>query len=96
MGAQRSSGGVGEGTRPNSRRARVDPSESVWGDSKKRLLESGGWLIVDLSFPKHHSVNDMIDESVASLAHISVDSIVEVIVALGRGVYGNRGCEGSV
>lgn len=42
-------------------------------------------LIVDLSSPRGHSVNDGIDEELASLAYVSIDNVTETISALGSG-----------
>ena len=44
----------------------------------------GKWrLIVDLSHPKGHSINDGIREDTSSLSFVSVDNIAEVIIGLG-------------
>ena len=40
-------------------------------------------LIVDLSFPKGHSVNDSIPKSLCSLSYISVDDAIDHIIATG-------------
>ena len=46
----------------------------------------GKWrLIVDLSHPEGRSVNDGISKEQSSLAYVSVDHIVQVILRLGRG-----------
>lgn len=46
----------------------------------------GKWrLILDLSFPEGHSVNDGIAESVCSLSYISVDDAAQAVLKLGRG-----------
>ena len=42
-------------------------------------------MIVDLSFPKNHSVKDGIPRDLSSLSYASVDDAVECILALGRG-----------
>ena len=42
-------------------------------------------MIVDLSFPRNHSVNDGIPRDLSSLSYASVDDAVECILALGRG-----------
>lgn len=48
----------------------------------------GKWrLIVDLSAPKGQSVNDGIDEQVASLGYVTIDNVAEVVLALGKGAY---------
>ena len=48
--------------------------------------QSNKWrLIVDLSHPTGHSVNDGIPKDLCSLTYISVDSAIEQIMALGRG-----------
>ena len=40
-------------------------------------------LIVDLSYPKGHSVNDGILKSLCSLSYISVDDAINQIIAIG-------------
>ncbi len=51
---------------------------------KKR--NSAKWrLIVDLSAPENASVNDGIDRSLCSLAYVSVDTVAEAVLELGRG-----------
>lgn len=54
---------------------------------------AGKWrLIVDLSAPRFHSVKDGIDEKAASLSYVSLDNIVEVVLALGgEGVFLGKG-----
>ena len=48
----------------------------------------GKWrLIVDLSHPAGHSINDGINEGIASLAYVSVDHLAETILALGKGCF---------
>ena len=42
-------------------------------------------LIVDLSTPEGHSVNDGISKELPSLSYISVDAVISGIVSLGRG-----------
>ena len=42
-------------------------------------------MIVDLSFPRNHSVNDGIPRDLSSLSYASVDDAVECILAQGRG-----------
>ena len=42
-------------------------------------------LIVDLSFPRGHSVNDGISQASCSLQYASLDSAVDIIMHLGRG-----------
>ena len=45
----------------------------------------GSWrLIVDLSAPEGHSVNDGICKEVASLSYISVDDVVACILKVGK------------
>ena len=45
----------------------------------------GKWrLIVDLSFPKGHSINDGIAPTICSIKYASVDDAVNIIHALGR------------
>lgn len=46
----------------------------------------GKWrLIVGLSAPKGHSVNDGIDKELASLSYVSVDDVVTSIVQYEQG-----------
>ena len=48
--------------------------------------KSGKWrLIVDLSAPEGHSVNDGISKHLCSLSYISVDHIANTVLQLGRG-----------
>ena len=50
--------------------------------------EKGKWrLIVDLSHPDDHSVNDGICRDRSSLAYVSIDNLAEVVLALGRGCF---------
>ena len=47
--------------------------------------DSGQWrMIVDLSFPEGHSVNDGISSELCSLRYSSVDDALEYIIALGQ------------
>ena len=47
---------------------------------------TGKWrLITDLSYPEHHSVNDGIDPNLCSLRYMSVDTVADIVVRLGRG-----------
>ena len=43
------------------------------------------WLIVDLSYPRDHSVNTGISEELASIAYAHVDDAIECIMTLGVG-----------
>ena len=48
--------------------------------------EKGHWrMIVDLSFPFHHSVNDRVSSTLSSLSYSSVDDVVDLILCLGKG-----------
>ena len=48
--------------------------------------EPNQWgLIVDLSFPFRHSINDGISSELSSISYASVDDAVEHILYLGRG-----------
>ena len=48
---------------------------------------SGKWcLIVDLSAPEEHSVNDRIKEDLCSLKYVSVDDVAQAVLRLGRGL----------
>ena len=44
-----------------------------------------GWLIVDLSSPKNHSINDGIDPACCSLHYSGLDEAVAIVTRLGRG-----------
>ena len=48
-------------------------------------------LIVDLSSPKGHSVNDGIPPELCSLSYASVDQAVEKILKLGQGGPAGKG-----
>ena len=46
----------------------------------------GRWrLIIDLSSPENHSVNDGISKDLASLSYMSIDSVIAVVMEMGRG-----------
>ena len=46
----------------------------------------GKWrLIVDLSAPEGHSINDSIEKALCSLSYISVDNVAKTILQLGQG-----------
>ena len=48
--------------------------------------QTGKWrLIVDLSHPKGHSVNDGIPKALCSLKYVTIDEAIKEIVRLGRG-----------
>ena len=48
--------------------------------------QPGKWrLIVDLSHPKGHSVNDGVDPGLCSLTYASVDAAAAMVLAVGRG-----------
>ena len=48
----------------------------------------GKWrLILDLSAPRGHSINDGIEEQVASLGYVAIDNVAEVILAMGGEVF---------
>ena len=42
-------------------------------------------LIVDLSAPENHSVNDGILKELASLSYMSIDDVVTAVVSMGKG-----------
>ena len=47
---------------------------------------SNKWcLILDLSHPVHHSVNDGVDKPTCSLTYMKVDDVVRKVLSLGRG-----------
>lgn len=61
-----------------------DPHLSRFGVIPKRS-QPGKWrLILDLSFPENHSVNDGIDPAICSLAYSSVDQAATIMTRLGR------------
>ena len=46
----------------------------------------GKWrLILDLSSPEGHSVNDSISEALCSLSYVTVENAVEAVIKKGRG-----------
>ena len=46
----------------------------------------GKWrLIVDLSAPQHHSVNDFIQKDTCSFSYISIDDVARTVARLGQG-----------
>ena len=48
--------------------------------------EKGQWrMIVDLSFPFDHSVNDGVSSTLSSFSYSSVDDVVDLILCLGKG-----------
>ena len=42
-------------------------------------------LIIDLSHPHNHSINDGIPSSLCSIKHITIDDAINQILSLGRG-----------
>ena len=42
-------------------------------------------LILDLSYPKGHSINDGIDRKLCSLTYMKVDDVVQQVLSLGKG-----------
>ena len=58
---------------------------SPFGVIPKRNKPNKWRLILDLSSPEGHSVNDGIDKDMASLSYVSVDDIVAVIKRVGKG-----------
>ena len=58
---------------------------SAFGVIPKRH-KPGKWrLIVDLSAPEGHSVNDCIDKELCSISYISVDDVAKTVMRLGQG-----------
>ena len=57
---------------------------SRFGVIPKRSQPDKWRLIVDLSSPEGHSINDGINPEECSMAYISVDNIAECVLALGR------------
>ena len=56
---------------------------SQFGVTPKRN-QPGKWrLITDLSYPKHHSVNDGIPKNLCSLSYITVDDAIKKIIETG-------------
>ena len=54
---------------------------------------SGAWrLIVDLSSPHNHNVNDGIAREWSSLAYVTEDGIAERVMTLGQGKAGCQKC----
>ena len=43
-------------------------------------------MIIDLSFPRDHSVNDGISSDQSSISYASIDQAIQHILRLGRGV----------
>ena len=68
-----------------------DPSVLPWFHTSPfgvipKKHKPGKWrLIVDLSAPEGHSVNDFISKELCSLSYISVDDIARTILHLGKG-----------
>ena len=56
-----------------------------FGVIPKRNRPNKWRLIVDLSSPEGHSVNDSISKDLSSLSYVSVDYVVAGIVQQGRG-----------
>ena len=54
--------------------------------SSQKKHKPGKWrLIVDLSAPEGHSINDGIEKALCSLSYISVDNVANAILQLGPG-----------
>ena len=50
--------------------------------------QPGKWhLVLDLSSPPDHSVNDGIDKDICSLRYASVDNTTKIILAMGKGTW---------
>lgn len=61
-------------TRPSN--SATGACQPVWGHSKG---DSGKWrLIMDMSLPEGHSVNNGIQDSLCSLSYVSVDDATRV------------------
>lgn len=58
---------------------------SPFGVIPKKNRPNRWRLIVDLSSPEGHSVNDGIDRELASLSYVSVDDVVSRVLRLGKG-----------
>ena len=58
---------------------------SLFGVIPKKSNPSKWRLIVDLSSPEGHSVNNGIPKELASLHYVTVDDVVTHIVLLGKG-----------
>ena len=69
----------------------TDPSTLPWVYTSPfgvipKKHRPGKWrLIVDLSAPDGHSVNDFIEKDLSTLSYISIDNIAQVVLQLGRG-----------
>ena len=54
-------------------------------------------LIVDLSTPRGHSINDGISKELASLAYVSADDVMACALKEGKGaLLAKNGCETSL
>ena len=68
-----------------------DPSVLPWFHTSPfgvipKKHKPGKWrLIVDLSAPEGHSVNDFISKELCSLSYISVDDVARAVLQLGKG-----------
>ena len=58
---------------------------SPFGVIPKKNRPNAWRLIVDLSSPEGHSVNDGISKDLASVSYVSVDDVIACILSLGRG-----------
>jgi len=69
----------------------LDPASLPWYQTNAfgvipKKNKPGKWrLIVDLSAPQHHSVNDSIRKDTCSFSYISIDDVARTIARLGQG-----------
>ena len=64
-----------------------DGHVSRFGVIPKNYQSNKWWLIVDLSYPTDHSVNDGISPPLYSLHSVTIDDAVHQIFTLGKVVY---------
>ena len=72
---------------PQTIRKRVSIHTSPFGVIPKKAKLDKWRLILDLSSPMEHSVNDGIERELTSLSYVSVDEVVNQVLRLGQGDY---------
>ena len=70
---------------PYARNSCPDPHISRFGVIPKRHQQRKWRLIIDLSYPKLHSVNDSIPKHLCSLTYVTVDDAITNILESGQG-----------
>ncbi len=82
------------GTLPTTEQARTPRQISPFGVIPK-TSKPGKWrLIIDLSSPDGHSVNDGIDKALCSISYVKIDQVVRAMLRLPpRGSHGKNRCE---